>query len=52
MILYPDPIAYNTYSLFLVQGSLIHKENLELCKKINLIRQENMELYGKVCMLS
>lgn len=52
MILYPDPISYNTYSLFLLQGSLIQKENLELYKKINLIRQENMELHRKVWMLS
>lgn len=52
MILYPDPISYNTSSLFLLQGSLIQNENLELYKKINLIRQENMELHRKVCMLS
>ncbi|KAG9129771.1 hypothetical protein Leryth_015464 [Lithospermum erythrorhizon] len=33
--------------LYGLNGSIIHQENLELCKKVNLIRQENSELYKK-----
>lgn len=29
----------------MLQGQEIHQENVELYKKVNLIRQENMELY-------
>lgn len=31
-----------------MQGSLVHQENIELCKNLNLIRQENTELQNKV----
>lgn len=31
-----------------MQGHLIHQENLELYKKMNLFREENTELQKKV----
>lgn len=32
----------------LLQGNLLHQENIELYKKVNLIHQENMEMNKKV----
>lgn len=38
----------NWHSLLSLQGSLLHQENLELHKKVNLINQEKRELKKKV----
>ncbi|XP_064973105.1 MADS-box transcription factor 27-like isoform X3 [Musa acuminata AAA Group] len=36
------------FLLFSLQGSLIHQENMELYRKINIMHQENRELHKKV----
>lgn len=33
---------------YFLQGNLLHQKNMELCKKLNQICQENMELKKKV----
>lgn len=37
-----------SFSLISLQGGIIHQENIELYKKVNLVHQENTELHKKV----
>lgn len=38
--------------LNILQGNLLHQENIELYKKVNLICQENMEMNKKVPLVA